>query len=66
MTEAEQERARVVAWLREESRQCHKKALKLAASGEDDRAGMFVGWSSAYAFAASRLERGDHLKEPQA
>ena len=63
MTEAEKERAAVVAWLRTDSQRCHRRAVELTDDGGHDQAGMFVSWSTAMAYAASRIERGDHLKD---
>lgn len=58
MTEAEKERAAVVAWLIEQAEQWHAKTQEYRKAGN---LGPYLGEPSGWLFATA-ISRGDHLK----
>lgn len=60
MTEAEQERAKVVAWLRRQANTIRE--LRLEASTDASRVTLAV-MAGARDWSADAIERGEHLKE---
>ena len=63
MTEAEQERARVVAWLRHHSQGLRERSNRQLESGVLATGLTNVVSSTAWSKAADAIERGEHLKE---
>lgn len=62
MTEAEKERAAIVAWLRGHSWECEKQADRCNADRAFSFGSEFEGLASVHTGIANAIERGDHLK----
>lgn len=62
---AEQERAAVVAWLRDEARRLHKMAAEAFDKDDDVFARKCMDTSVICAVVADKFERGDHIRKDE-